>query len=87
MTKHANVDGPDSGLLRIEYHREVFAHAAQQIRGEFSDDTWNAFWLTAVDNLPIEAAAERIGRTKGSVYAARSRVMKRLKVKVEEFDS
>ena len=86
LTQQAEFDGPDSGLLRIEYRREVFAHAAQQIRDEFSEDTWTAFWLTAVDNLPIETAADRMGKTKGSIYAARSRVMKRLKEKVEEFD-
>lgn len=86
LSQQAVHSGPDSGLLRIEYRREVFAQAAQQIRGEFSDDTWAAFWMTAVDNIEINAAARKLGRTRGSVYAARSRVMKRLKQKIEDFD-
>ena len=87
MYKRQANDGPESGLLQVEFRREVFARAAQQIRGEFSDDTWMSFWLTAVDGLEIEAAAEQLGRTRGSVYASRSRVIKRLKRAVDEFCS
>ena len=78
--------GPDSEFLKMEYRREVFTRAATQIREEFSRDTWNSFWLTAVEGMEVEAAAGQLGRTRGSVYASRSRVMKRLKQKVEEFD-
>lgn len=78
--------GPDSDLLKTEYRREVFAWAARQIRDEFSDRTWNSFWLTTVEGQEVDAVAEQLGRTRGSVYASRSRVMKRLKQMVEEFD-
>jgi RNA polymerase sigma factor (sigma-70 family) len=79
-------DEPDSDLLRTEYRREIFSRAAQQIRTEFTDETWNSFWLTAVDGIDVDAAAVQLGRTRGSVYASRSRVMKRLKEKVEDLD-
>ena len=78
--------GPDSDFLKMEYRRQVFTWAAKHIREEFSDDTWKAFWLTAVEDIEVDAAALALGRTRGSVYASRSRVMKRLKQKVEEFD-
>ena len=80
-------DGPDSDLLRTEYRREIFSRAAQQIRTEFTDETWNSFWLTAVDGVDVDVAAVQLGRTRGSVYASRSRVMKRMKQKVEELDA
>lgn len=76
----------NSRLLQIEYRREVFIRAAQQIRIEFSDETWAAFWKTTVDEIDIDDVAKHLGRTRGSVYASRSRVMKRLKQKVEEYD-
>lgn len=79
--------GPDSDLLRTELRREVFIRAARQIRNEFSEQTWQSFWLTAVEGIDVETVAADLGRTRGSVYASRSRVMKRLKQKVEEFDS
>lgn len=77
----------NSRLLQIEYRREIFVQAAQQIRPEFSDETWAAFWRTTVDGINIDEVAELLERTRGSVYASRSRVMKRLKQKVEEYDN
>ncbi|MEZ6125681.1 MAG: sigma-70 family RNA polymerase sigma factor [Planctomycetaceae bacterium] len=77
---------PDSELLRTEYRRELFSRAAQQIRHEFSDDTWNAFWLTAVEGTDVDTAAQQLQRSRGSIYASRSRVMKRLKQKIEELN-
>lgn len=76
----------NSKLLKIEYRREVFVQVSQQIRSEFSDDTWAAFWRTTVDEIDIDDVAKELGRTRGSVYASRSRVMKRLRQKVEEYD-
>ncbi len=76
--------GSDSDLLQIEYRREVFSKAAEQIRSEFTDDTWLSFWLTAVDSRDVDDVAAELGRTRGSVYASRSRVMKRLRQAVEE---
>ena len=78
--------GPDSDLLKTEYRREVFVWAARQIRDEFTEGTWNSFWLTAVAGREADDVAAQLGRSRGSVYASRSRVMKRLKQMVEEFD-
>ena len=77
----------DSKQLQIEYRRAVFALVAKQIRPEFSDETWAAFWKTTVDEIEIDDVAKELGRTRGSVYASRSRVMKRLRSKVEEYDA
>jgi len=76
-------DGPELDQLKTEFRRETFLRAARQIRDEFTDETWNSFWLTAVQGMEVEAVAREVGRTRGSVYASRSRVMKRLRQKVE----
>ena len=75
---------PDSRLIQLEYRRECFRVAAQQIKGEFEPETWLAFWLTAVDGLTADDAAKRLNKRTGSVYTARSRVMKRLQQRVLE---
>ena len=77
--------GPDSELLRIELRREVFRYAAEHIRPEFRQGTWQAFWLSCVEGRDVEEVAKFLGKTKGSVYAARSRVMRRLKEVVLEY--
>ncbi len=78
--------GPDSDLLRIEYRREVFNWAARRIRDEFEPATWDAFWQTAVEAREVEDVAAELGKNRGSIYAARSRVMRRLKEKIVEFE-
>lgn len=70
--------------LNVELRREAFRYAANEIKSEFHLSTWEAFWLTSVDNLSPEVAAKRLEKSVGAVYAARSRVMRRLKEKVQE---
>jgi RNA polymerase sigma-70 factor (ECF subfamily) len=78
---------PDSALLRDEWRREVLQWAARAVRGEFEPDTWLAFWRTAVEARPPAAVADELGKTVGTVYAARGRIMRRLREKVSEWDS
>ena len=86
LQAQAAPDGPASDQLRLELRREIFRWAANQIRREFADSTWQAFWLTAVEEQSIAAASKELKLSAGAIYAARSRVMKRLKEKVNEFD-
>lgn len=72
--------------LDIEYQREVFLWAAEQVRGRVAETTWLAFWLTHVEGLSIDEAASRLGVKAGNIYFGRSRVMHRLKLLVQEFE-
>lgn len=85
LEQHISTSGPDSDLLRLEYQREILRWAAQQIRQEFHAETWDAFWLTTVEGRECEAVARQLGKNVGSIYAARSRVMRRLQEKVAEY--
>jgi RNA polymerase sigma-70 factor (ECF subfamily) len=62
-----------------DYERRVFAWAAEQIRDEFRESTWRAFWLTAVDGKSGDDAAKELGMSLGAVHVAKSRVLARLK--------
>jgi RNA polymerase sigma-70 factor (ECF subfamily) len=73
----------DSSLVEEEYKRELFRWAAEQIRGEFSEPTWRAFWLTGVEGRGAKEAAETLGMTAGAVYRCKSRVMARLREAVQ----
>ena len=73
-------------LVRLEYRREVFAWAAEQVRGEFRESTWRAFWNSCVEGAPVEAVAAQFGLSVGAVYIASSRVAARLREKVRRFD-
>ena len=66
LNQQESPTGPDSDLLRLEYRREVFRWAARQVRKEFHQATWDAFWLTAVE------AAHGRGRGEGTREKSRS---------------
>lgn len=67
-----------------EYHQRLFEWACQQVRGEFQEATWQAFWLTAIEDRPGQEAAAAAGLSVGAVYVARSRVTARIREKVSE---
>jgi RNA polymerase sigma-70 factor (ECF subfamily) len=68
----------------IEFKRRAFRWAAEQVQHEFADLTWQAFWKTGVDNRPISVVAKELGLSAGAVYIARSRVLARLRERVEQ---
>jgi RNA polymerase sigma-70 factor (ECF subfamily) len=72
--------------LQIEFQREVFCWAAAEIQSEFTEAVWAAFWRTAVDEISIEEVAGQLGKSTGAIYIARSRVMRRLRERVREYD-
>jgi RNA polymerase sigma factor (sigma-70 family) len=86
LNQHESHTGPDSDLLRLEYRREVFRRAVRQVRKEFHQATWDAFWLTAVEGRAVEVVAEELAKNPGAVYAARSRVIRRIQEKVTEYE-
>jgi len=67
-----------------EFRRRAFRWAARQVKREFTDATWQAFWKTGVDNRPIAEVARELGLSVGAVYIARSRVLARLRDRVEQ---
>ena len=39
--------------IQREYRRQLFRRAASEIQHEFEPATWDAFWLTTVENMPV----------------------------------
>ncbi|MBS0264451.1 MAG: sigma-70 family RNA polymerase sigma factor [Planctomycetes bacterium] len=70
--------------IATETRHEIVRRACDQIRVEFSEDIWRIFWVTSIEGVPIAEVARQTGRTPGSIYVARFRVVARLKDKVRE---
>lgn len=73
----------DEEILEREYQKQVFRIAARRVEPEFAKDTWAAFWLSTVEEQPIDVVAEKLGKKIGSIYAARSRIIRRLKEEIQ----
>jgi RNA polymerase sigma factor (sigma-70 family) len=73
--------------LEETWHREYQANlvrwAAEQVRAEFKDPTWNAFWRTAILGQPAEQVAAELRLSVNALYIARSRVTTRLRQVIE----
>ena len=75
-----------SSQFDLEYEQVVFQWAAAQIRDSVSDATWQSFWMTHVEGLSIDKAAQQLSMRPGTVYVARGRVMSRIKEFVKQFE-
>lgn len=79
-------DDDAAALVEGEYLWGVFHWAAEQVRPEFRSATWQAFWRTSVEGVKAQQVAAETGLSAGAVYIARSRVMARLKQKIEQLE-
>lgn len=70
----------ESTELELNHRREVFRLLARKARAEFEEGTWQAFWMTAVEGISVEQAAQSLGRSVGAIYTARSRIVRRLQI-------
>jgi RNA polymerase sigma-70 factor (ECF subfamily) len=76
----------DWALWDQEYERRLFARAAAEVRGGFHEATWQAFWQTAVGGRAGKDVARDLGLTVAAVYLAKSRVMARLRERIQELE-
>jgi RNA polymerase sigma-70 factor (ECF subfamily) len=77
-------DAQAEAEFAAEFKRQAFRWAAEQVKREFTDSTWQAFWETGVKNRPIDQVAKEVGLSTGAVYIARSRVLARLRDRVQQ---
>lgn len=73
-------------LIDLEYRRSVFQWAARQIQTSVTESTWRAFWLTHVEGLSVQQAADELQARPGNIYLGRSRVMARIRKLVDQYE-
>ncbi len=79
-------DAEESALFDAEYRRRLLHWAAEQVRGEFTDLAWKAFWQAGVEGHAAREVAAALGTTVGTVYHYKSRIMARLRQKIGEVE-
>jgi RNA polymerase sigma-70 factor, ECF subfamily len=74
-----------SSAFDIEYKREIYRWAIKKVKVSVSQSTWDAFYKTHVEGRPIADVSSELGVKTGSIYLARSRVMRRLRELVKQY--
>lgn len=67
--------------LREKYHR-----AAATVQNDVDAVTWQAFELSVIEGKPCNEVADLLAKSIGTIYAARSRVMRRLRHQVDQLE-
>lgn len=74
---------PDEQQCR-RYEHELIIWAAEQVRHEFLETSWRAFWETVIQGRAVDHVADELGITAGSIYMSRSRIMAGIRKKLTE---
>lgn len=62
-----------------EYQKHLANRALRLMRADFEETTWKACWEMVAAGRPAAEVAAELGLTIGAVYAAKFRVLKRLR--------
>ncbi len=76
----ADVPAPDDSVFEEqEYRRQLLRRALELLRDEFQPATWKAFHEHGLNGRPAAQVADELVMTVGAVYAAKCRVLGRLR--------
>lgn len=86
LMEQPHADSESNSQIELEYRREIYLRAARTVRGDIEPDTWRAFEITVIENRSIDDAAVELNKPIGTIYAARSRIMRRFREAVKELE-
>jgi len=72
--------------LDNEYDRELLEQAIARVRLRVQPRTWDAFRMTAIEDMSAADVAGRLGMKPGAIYVARSKVQKMIQEEMAELD-
>lgn len=70
-------------LTEAEYQQHLVRRALQLMQADFAPTAWRACWMLVVEDRPAAEIAAELGLTAGAVYAAKFRVVARLRQELQ----
>ena len=67
-----------------QYEHELIVWAAEQVRADFRETSWKAFWATQIEGRTVADVAAELGVSPGSIYMSRSRIFARIREKIDQ---
>ncbi|MEW4486492.1 sigma-70 family RNA polymerase sigma factor [Thalassoglobus sp. JC818] len=87
LAQYQQPDVETVSLIDWEYRRELYLQAARIVQKDVQNETWQAFELTVIDGMSNQEAAEVLGKSLGTIYTARCRIMQRLRDEIAEMEA
>jgi RNA polymerase sigma-70 factor (ECF subfamily) len=72
--------------LDREFDRELLAEAQARVRLRVEAKTWDAFVLSAEEDVPAAEAAKRLGMTVAATFKAKSKVLRMLREEIRKLE-
>lgn len=82
LAEAAVPDGTEA-LWEAEYRERLFGRAVQIMRNDFEEKTWKACWALIVEGKSGAEVAAALGMSIDGVYAAKARVLRRLRQELD----
>jgi RNA polymerase sigma-70 factor (ECF subfamily) len=73
----------DEPFWQTEYRKYLARRALELMRKDFSEPVWQACWDMTVDGRSAADVSRTLGMSEASVYAAKSRVLRRLREEMQ----
>ena len=70
-------------LAETEYRDYLVGRALRLMQAEFEEQTWKVFWQNVALGRPSAEVAGAFGISVASVYAAKSRILRRLRQELD----
>ncbi len=79
---HAVAQQSECAQTESEIQNSLLCEAMANVRKNFSEQTWRAFWMVAIDGRETSDVAKDLCMRPGAVRVAKSRVLKRLRLEI-----
>ena len=77
-------DHLDDSISEADIDRQLPGRVLELVQTEIEPRTWQAFWLTTVEEQSAREVAEQLEMPLASVYQAKSRVLRRIRRRLTE---
>ena len=77
-------DEVDRALME-EYESFILREALKELKTELSPEVYEAFYLTSIQNRPIQEVASVVGKTPNNLYNIRSRCLEKLRTIINRY--
>lgn len=80
------ISDPAEAYWKSEFQQQLARRALEIMRDEFQHSTWKACWEVVVEERPPAEVAKELNMSVGAVYAAKFRVLTRLREELAGLD-